>query len=69
MPSPLVKENLKATNLAMTSVVPSTSAPFALVRHTYCPTIDTGRNTTAQARGLQPRLQNWHRFSHDAGLV
>ena len=49
MPSPLVKENLKATNLAMTLVVPSTSSPVALVRRTYCPTIDTGRNTTAQA--------------------
>ena len=37
MPSPLVKENLKATILAMTSVVRSTSSPVALVRRTLAP--------------------------------
>jgi hypothetical protein len=70
MPSPLAKKNLKATNLAMKSGVPLTSSPVAVVRRTLAPRLTPAETQPHKlATLLQPRLQNWHQFSHDAVLV
>ena len=64
------KENLKATNLAMTSVVPSTSSPLAVVRRTLAPRLTPAETQPQElATRRRSRLQHWHRFSHSAVLV
>ena len=64
------KENLKATNLALTSGVPSTSSPVALVRRTLAPRLSPAATQPQElATRRRSRLQHWHRSSHNDVLV